>query len=240
MTISPTLGAKPQDVRALLQGTVFGSLGPEPLERLAPCCVVERYEVPSLLNRAGTPLERFRLVVEGNIALLARHVSGREVVVSEIGPGAWATWIPALTSLPPEHDLYSSSDSVYLAIPTADVRRICERFPALYPLVLAEVGQRMRLLMAWTGQSVLLQPVQRMALLIVLLARDQKMPGNSGSIGVTQQRLASLARCSRQSANTLLGDLQQRGLIQLAYGRCEIPDLAELVEFSQASSEQGG
>jgi CRP-like cAMP-binding protein len=225
------------DVRAALAATVFGAVEADVLESVAAQALVERYEVPTLLNAAGTPLQRLRLVLQGNIALTMRHPSGREVVVSDISTGGWATWIPCLTQSIPEHDFYSGAHSVFLALPAAAVRTICEKNPALYPLILADVGRRMRLLMAWTGQSVLLQPEQRMAMLIGLLARDQKLQGNSGAIQVTQQRLAALARCSRQSANGLLSALEKKGLIALAYGKCEIPDLAHLHAFAQASDD---
>lgn len=222
------------DVRQLLSSSLFSAMGAELPELLARQAIVERYEVPTLLQQRGKPLQRLRLVVAGNIALTVCHPSGREVVVSDVGPGGWATWIPCLTGDSPEQDYYSGTDSVFLSIPTTAVREACERYPGIYPLVLAEIGKRMRLLIAWTGQSVLLRPEQRMALLICLLARDQKMSGNSGSIQVTQQRLAGLARCSRQSANALLAELEKKGLVRIAYGKCEIPDLERLHSFAQA------
>lgn len=233
--MTPRLSAA--DVRATLAASVFGALDAHTLDSLAAQALVERYEVPTLLNAAGTPLQRLRLVCEGNIALTVRHPSGREVVVSDISPGGWATWIPCLTQTAPDHDFYSGPHSVFIALSAAAVRNVCAQHPALYPLVLADVGKRMRLLMAWTGQSVLLQPAQRMAMLIGLLARDQKLDGNQGAIQVTQHRLAALARCSRQSANGLLSALEKKGLIRLAYGKCEIPDLARLHAFAQADDD---
>ena len=53
----------PLDVRAFLKPTVFGQLGPEVLDEVTNCAVVERFEVPTLLNAAGASLERLRLVV---------------------------------------------------------------------------------------------------------------------------------------------------------------------------------
>jgi len=207
------------------------------LDELVVHARVERYEVPTLLNAAGTPLQWLRLVVEGHIEIVARRASGREVSVSDVGPGAWATWLPCFIAAPPEHDFYSSASSCFIALPVAEVRRFCEQHPQMYPLVIGEIGQRLRLLMEWTGQSVLIGPEQRMAKLIHILARDQKIKTSPGSLQVTQNRLASLARCSRQSANTLLGALEKKGLIHLAYGKCDIPDMTRLAAF--ADDEDG-
>ena len=220
------------DKRAFLQPTVFGRLGPALLDEVAACARVERFDLPTLLNAAGTPLQTLRLVVAGHIEIVARRASGKEVAVSDIGPGAWATWLPCFIPTPLEHDFYCGAASCFITLPVKEVRRFCEEHPALYPWILAEIGQRLRLLMEWTGQSVLVGPEQRMAKLIHILARDQKMQGNIGTLHVNQARMAALARCSRQSANTLLKSLEKRGLIRLAYGRFEIPDRAQLGAFA--------
>lgn len=226
------------NIRAFLQPTVLGRLGPELLNQLVAQARVERYEVPTLLNAAGTPLQWLRLVVEGHIEIVARRASGKEVSVSDVGPGAWATWLPCFIDAPPEHDFYSGASSCFIALPVTEVRRFCEQHPQMYPLVIGEIGQRLRLLMEWTGQSVLVGPEQRMAKLIHILARDQKIKTSPCTLLVTQTRLARLARCSRQSANALLGALEKKGLIHLAYGKCDIPELAKLAAFADEESTE--
>ena len=54
------------------------------------------------------------------------------------------------------------------------------------------------------------------------------------TLHVTQARLASLARCSRQTANEMLTVLEKNGLLVKTYGRIEIADLARLAEFAEA------
>jgi CRP-like cAMP-binding protein len=206
------------------------------LDEIASMARVERYDVPTLLNAAGHPLQSLRLVVEGSIEIVARRASGKEVAITDVAPGGWATWLPCFLPVPPEHDFWCSANSCFIALPVAEVRKFCELYPEFYPMIMGEIGQRLRLLMEWTGQSVLVGPEQRMAKLIHILARDQRMKGNSGTLVVNQTRLASLARCSRQSANTLLGQLEKRGLIRLSYGKFEVLDLALLVAYADDDS----
>ncbi len=222
------------DVRAFLKPTVLGQLGPEVLDQVTRCAVIERFEVPTLLNAAGTSLERLRLVAEGSISIFARKPSGKEVVISEVGPRGWAAWLPCFVAAPPTHDFYSGAKSCFIALPVKVVQSLCLQYPELYPLIIGEIGLRFRLLMEWASQSILLAPEQRMAKLIVLLAQEQKAVSSPSSIVITQSRLANLARCSRQSANVLLSNLEQKGLIQLLYGKCDIPDLAALAAFADA------
>ena len=222
------------DVRAFLKPSVFGQLGPDVLDHVTRCAVIERFEVPTLRNAAGVPLERLRLVVEGSIAIFARKPSGKEVVISEVGPRGWAAWLPCFAAAPPNHDFYSGAKSCFIAVPVTVVQSLCLQYPALYPLIIGEIGLRFRLLMEWASQSILLEPEQRMAKLIVILAQEQKAMSSPSSIVITQSRLANLARCSRQSANVLLSNLEHKGLIQLLYGKCDIPDLAALAAFADA------
>ena len=226
------------NVHAFLQPTVFGRMGSELLEEIVRYARVERYEVPTLLSAAGEPLQWLRLVVDGHIELIARRASGVEITISDIGPGAWATWLPCFVAVAPEHDFRSSASSCFIALPVSEVRAFCIRHPEIYPMVFAEVSQRMRLLMEWTGQSVLVGPEQRMAKLIHILARDQKIQGNAGMLKVKQDRLAGLARCSRQTANALLNQLEKAGLINISYGKVEILSMTGLLSFADDDAHQ--
>jgi CRP-like cAMP-binding protein len=111
---------------------------------------------------------------------------------------------------------------------------LCERYPQIYPVIIRQIGRRMRLLIEWTGQSVLVGPVQRLAKLLHIMAREQQLVAGSAKLHVTQARLASLARCSRQTANELIGVLEQKGLLVCGYSAVEIPDLDRLAEFADA------
>lgn len=224
------------DIEAELSRTLFGKLGAPLLTQLIGRARIEEYEMPTLLNPQGRALEWIRLVVRGHIEIIARRANGDEVSIADIGPGGWATWIACFVATPPDHDFVSSASACYIALPAWFVRETCFQNPALYPLIFEEVGLRMRQLMEWTGQSVLVTSEQRMAKLIHLLARTQAIGTNSGTLYATQARLARLARCSRQTANLLLGSLESKGLIRLSYGRFEIDDLTRLAAFSEAES----
>jgi CRP-like cAMP-binding protein len=226
------------EIESLLKRTeVFGGLPEEDLRELAAAARIEQFKRPTLLNAAGHSLACLRLVLQGHLEIIARRPSGDEVAFGEIGPGGWATWLGCFVPKPPDHDFYSSANARFLALPVGVVRSVARRRPELFPRVIADIGVRMRQLMEWTGDSVLLGPQQRMAKLIHLLARMHGAALDGGVVPVTQSRLARVARCSRQSANALLQSLEARGLIAARYGRYEIRSLARLVEFIEADPE---
>ena len=159
---------------------VLGSLPAPALAELTAAARVETFSVPTLLNAATQPLAKLRLVLSGHIEVIARRASGEEVTLGDIGPGGWATWVACMSPMPPDHDFYSATDLRCIAIPAPLARRICETHPAIYPRIIADLGVRMRHLMEWTGDSVLLGPEQRMAKLIHLLARMHRLPPTGG------------------------------------------------------------
>ena len=176
----------PPDVQQLLRATVLGILDDEALGRIDQVARIEHFQMPTLLSAAGQHPQYLRLVVEGHIETVARNANGEEFVFSYITPGGWATWLSCFMEQAPDHDFYSSSSACFIAIPIGAVQSLCERNPKIYPLLIQEIGRRMRLLMEWTGQSVLVGPVQRMAKLLHLLARGQQGTGNSTTLSMTQ------------------------------------------------------
>ena len=222
------------DLRTLLQSSAFGVAGDDALEAASRMARVEHFTVATLLSAAGEQPAYVRLVVKGHIEVIARNSGGAEFVVGYITAGGWATWLACFMERPPENDFYSSSSATFITLPIAEVRALCERYPQIYPVIIRQIGRRMRLLIEWTGQSVLVGPVQRLAKLLHILAREQQLVVGSAKLHVTQARLASLARCSRQTANELIGVLEQKGLLVCGYSAVEIPDLDRLAAFADA------
>jgi CRP-like cAMP-binding protein len=223
------------DIRLLLQSTVWGAAGDDVLEAACRVARLEHFKTATLLSAAGEQPGYLRLVVSGHIEVVARNAGGAEFAVGYITSGGWATWLACFMGQPPDNDFYSSSKATCIAMPIADVQALCDRYPRLYPLIIRQIGRRMRLLIEWTGQSVLVGPVQRLAKLLHILAREKPIVSNSAKLQVTQARLASLARCSRQTANTLMGVLESKGLLVCGYSEVEIPDLQRLAAFADAT-----
>lgn len=215
-----------------LRSTLLGAAPQDALRTLCALARQQRFAMPTLLCAAGSPPSQLYYVVEGSIELVARRASGEEYVVSYVSAGGWATWLNCFMDIPAEHDLYSSAHASLLALPIGEVRRFCEQHPQVYPRIIQHVGRRMRLVLEWTGQSAMARPAQRMAKLLQVMAMEQSPGAAQATVRMTQARLASLARCSRQTANALIAELQAQGLVQAAYGRYELPDIAALAAFA--------
>ena len=221
------------DIQEHLKNTIFGILNEEALIRICQVARVEHFNIATLLCSAGEHPTYLRLVINGHIETIFRTASGDELIFSHISPGGWASWLSCYMEQPPDHDLYSSRDACFIALPVTAVKNFIDRYPQIYPLIIREIGRRTRLLMEWAGRSVMIEPLQRMAKLVELLGREQQSKTNCVTLYITQDRLANLARCSRQTANKLLSILEQDGLIISKYGQFEIPDILKLSSFTE-------
>jgi CRP-like cAMP-binding protein len=77
---------------------------------------------------------------------------------------------------------------------------------------------------------ILLPIAQRLARRLVLMAvgYGERRAHTLRTVEVSQDQLAMMVSTSRQTANQVLKDLEQKGLIQVAYGSIEILDLPAL------------
>ncbi len=219
-----------------LRATLLGTVGEAAFEAIRGRARIDRFKVPTLLCAAGDMPTQLHLVVQGSIALVARRPSGEEFVISYVTAGGWATWLNCFMDAGADFDFYTSDATTLISIPTADIRSLCAQHPTLYPLVIQHIGRRMRLVLEWTAQSALAPPSHRMAKLLHTMATEQLASQQSTTLCMTQARLAGMARCSRQTANKLIAELEGKGLVVAAYGRYEIPDLEQLAAYAAQAS----
>ncbi|WP_155400271.1 Crp/Fnr family transcriptional regulator [Vibrio campbellii] len=209
----------------------LAKLNDSAIEEMAKSAKVEAYKVPTLLNSAHTSVDTMRLVVAGHIELVSCSASGEEACIAILGPGSWLTWLGCFEDAPTNHDFYSSSDAATIAIPVKKMRDIAQRYPQLYQIAIHEVSFRFRLLMEWTTESVLLKNEFRVAKLLSLVSRLNAPHGEHTPIVYTQDKLAHLSRCTRQTLSRLLQQLAKQGIITIGYRRIEIVDDEKLSAF---------
>lgn len=214
---------------------LVGQLPKAAIDALTASARIQHFKVPTRLNVANEPLEHLRLVLDGHIEILERTLSGEEASIAMLGPRNWVTWLGCFDDRPSHYDFYSSANCTAIAIPCPQVRQIADQFPLLYRLVIGAIGDRFRLLMEWTTSSALLEQERRIAKLLYMISRLNTDLAPSPTIHYTQDKLAVLARCTRQTMSLALKKLEQLGLIALKYKRIEIVEPERLKAFAEDS-----
>jgi CRP/FNR family cyclic AMP-dependent transcriptional regulator len=220
------------DRKAILSGSLFGQFGDEALASICQVARVLHFDCPTLMSAAGQAHTSLYLVVQGHIEVIARHAGGDEFVIGLITPGRWSSWVPCFSEHAPEHDFYAATKSCLIALPITSVQAFCQTYPEAYLPIIRQIGRRTRLLMNWLGQSVLVGPLQRVAKLLYVLALEQEDAPQQLTLVITQYQLARMAGCSRQTANSLLNELVDLGLVILSYRQIHIPSLPKLATFA--------
>jgi CRP-like cAMP-binding protein len=177
-------------------------------------------------------LSTIRLVVQGYIELISHDIDGRASPLTQLGPGQWATLLGAFDEQPPISDFFSSPQAVYIALPAAALRQTADAHPAFYRAIIHYMGYRLRLLMEWTTRGSQLKHSRKMAALLATTARLNPLQGDSAILNFTQEKLASLTHCSRQSAQGHLAELVALGLIENGYRQIRIPSLQTLEAYA--------
>ncbi|WP_241908539.1 Crp/Fnr family transcriptional regulator [Enterovibrio norvegicus] len=203
------------------------------LAELASHAKFEHYRIPTLLNTANHELIHLRFVIEGQIELVGRNVDGDEACIAVLGPANWVTWLGCFDLRPPQYDFYSSANCKVMAISCKKVREIANANPELYRIAINAISDRFRLLMEWTTDSALLEHEKRIAKLLLLVSRlNNEHDIAHPAIYYTQDRLAVLSRCTRQTLSRSLKLLEQQALIKVGYKRIDIIDLEGLESFT--------
>lgn len=207
------------------------SLLPLPIQgQLVRAASAIRCNGATLLCAADEKPEMLYLVHSGHIELTARTADGQEMTITALGTGSWISWLGIFDDRPINHDLVGASGTITFAIPAKLVREAVAGVPACYPAIIAEIGNRFRVLIDWVEQSALVGRERRLAQLLLSLAKAAG--GSQDTVFLARARIARLLGCSRQTLYDALRRLVEGGLIRLSYGRIHILDRQAMEQFA--------
>ena len=219
-------------IAELLAGSpVFSQMKSEERRRLAGVARMIVCRGRTVIHSAGNPSDHIFLVVSGQAELVSVNRSGVETAVGVFGPGQWLTWLALFDPIPTERDIQADDRTRLLAVPANEVRAIMAENPALYPLLMAEISKRFRTTLRLQEHRMTTDRDQRVGQILLLLADFGGDGAKVPRLRITRSQLAQRAACSRQSLYESLDRMAGRGLVALAYGEIELPDVAGLRQF---------
>ena len=178
------------------------------------------------------------MAIEGQIDLCGSSSDGEEVTLATLGPGQASSWVAIYHTSAARRDLVATAGAKVLAIPHDFIRSLLERYPALFPHILAMEGSRFRALLDWQQQSLVSNRERRVALLLLLLVQLSGETGEQPLVRLSGERLARSAQCSRQTLMTALRKLQAAGWIHQGYGKVQLLDVPKLRAFAEDQDQR--
>ncbi len=169
-------------------------------------------------------------VLAGALCITATTESGREVMLTRMEPPTWFGEIAVFDRQPRTHDVVADGDSEVLHVPLVALDALLLREPLFWRDLGLLLSGKLRLTFAALEDSAALPLRPRLARRLVMLAEGhgEHHPDAKRTLEVTQEQLAAMLSSSRQSVNQALKELEQHGLVRVAYGQIVLVDLEAL------------
>jgi CRP-like cAMP-binding protein len=226
------MNSKAIDILAILKScSVFATLTESQQRELAGKGRIENYSERTLLTLRGELPEYIRFIVSGSIDLVLSTAEGGFSCLPMF-EGRWATWLGCFGSEPLVHDLWSSNNATYVALPCRDVQKAVDNNADALREVIEQVGEWTRFLTGWMLSFAAYGPEKRLVYLLLLASSDACGITQEGQpAAVTQTHISQFGFGSRQKVSRLLRSLADKGLISMRYGGVIIPSRAKLQAY---------
>lgn len=210
-------------------GQPLMALLPEQLRRrLAEAATVVDYGDGEIIHSRGDAKPGLSIVRSGSVRFAIPGVDGSYVTSSVLGPGHCFGEATLFAKLPRTHDAIAVKRTSIDQISRLRFDRIFDEEPDLARVMLEATTQRLYSVLDFMDDLRRLPLPLRTAKLIATMAGSAKQ---ETEVECSQCDLAFTLGVSRVSVGKALGRLQDEGVIQLGYGRIEIPDRVRLEQW---------
>ncbi|WP_374667497.1 Crp/Fnr family transcriptional regulator [Acinetobacter sp.] len=185
---------------------------------------------------SGDAFDGIYAVLEGAVRLGYIDIHGKEAVAAIAEPIMWFGEISLVDQQPRSHDAIAMQKSTILHLPCASIQPLLQDHPQFWFHIAQLTSQKLRFafleLISIQTQSITQRLAQR--LLFILNGYGNHIEIEQHCIHLSQEQLAQLLVCSRQTVNQELQELEKRGVLKLAFRKIEILDAALLHQIAHA------
>ncbi len=195
-------------------------LDPDERREISKHAAQRRFPAKALIVQEGDQPDSLFIIVEGRVKAYVSDESGREVILSTMGPGEYFGEI-ALDEGPRSASVMSLEPCVLSVVPLEDFDRFIRDNPAFAGHFINRLLGRIRALTKNVGSLALMDAYGRVARLLLESAVTKDgvrfVPGR-----LTQAEIASRVGCTREMVSRIFKDLVQRHYISLGADRIVI------------------
>ncbi|OJF84841.1 Crp/Fnr family transcriptional regulator [Nocardia seriolae] len=209
---------------ALLQ-----SLTPEERRRVLASCLPRRFKRREILCHEGDPGDTLHLVKSGLLLIRVTTSLGSTATLTMVGPG---DSFGELAVLSPDArrtaTVEAAENAETLTLSRSQLESLRAANPGIDNMLTVTLVEQIRRLSATVLEALYLPVESRVIRRLAYLARIYGGPAPIAEIRLTQDDLASMAGTTRATANRVLRELEQRGIVSLRRGRIIVTDRARL------------
>ena len=197
------------------------------------------YEKEQKIFHTGDLFNGIYAVLEGAVRLGYIDINGNEAVAAIVEPIMWFGEISLVDHQPRSHDAITVQKSIILHLPSADIENLLQKHPEFWYHIAQLTSQKLRFafleLISIQTQTLTQRLAQR--LLFILNGYGSHLTIETNMIHVSQEQLAQMLTCSRQTVNQELQLLEKLGLLKVSFRKIEVLDFAHLHQIAHSVIE---
>jgi diguanylate cyclase (GGDEF)-like protein len=189
------------------------------LNQIASRTVRLSFRKGDVIVTQGEPGDRMFMISEGavQVYITSTESDGEEVVLTTLGPTDTFGELTLLDGEPRSASVRATASTVTFALGRDEIRELMRADPALAEAMLQSLSRTLRRLTDHTADAVFFSVHQRVAALILDLARE-KTGGETGTLELdlrrTEHELSAVLGRSRESVAEVLHSFEQMGCLE--------------------------
>ena len=196
---------------------LFGGLDDDDLARVALLMTEKVYPKDSVIVNVNDPADALYIVSDGEVKVSLWSDSGREIILSTLGPGHFFGEMALVDGEPRSANVTCTSDALILRLGRREFLQVLRSYPSLAINVMTEMCVRLRRADESIGNLALLDVYGRVARFLMELSEEEGDETAEGTLirkMPTQQNIASRIGTSRETVSRALSEFQRRGFIE--------------------------
>jgi CRP/FNR family transcriptional regulator, cyclic AMP receptor protein len=187
---------------------------------------------------SGDTFNGIYAVLDGAVRLGYIDIEGKEAVAAIVDPIMWFGEISLVDQLPRSHDAVAAQKAIILHIHNQDISQLLASHPEFWFYIAKLTSQKLRYafleLIAIQTQTIHQRLAQR--LVFILNGYGNHIEIENNVIHLSQEQLAQMLVCSRQTINQELQMFEKQGIIKLSFKKIEVLDFAKLHQIAHTLS----
>ncbi|MBI1352341.1 MAG: cyclic nucleotide-binding domain-containing protein [Actinomycetales bacterium] len=221
----------PARVWRLSEFDIFRDLSPEEMDGIARSAPMREVSLGTLLISPGQASEVLFILKKGRVRLYRLGPDGRSLTTAIIEAGQLFGEMLALGQQMDDAYAEALDRCVVCVMSREDVHRLMLSDPRIASRIAESLGARVAELERRLGDTVLKSVPARIASALAAMAGSGR-----ADVRLTHEQLADLVGTSRETTTKVLGDLKDRGLVNLRRGRITVIDPNGLRQVSEIDS----
>jgi len=188
---------------------------------------------------SGDSFDGIYAVIQGKIRLGYIDIEGNESIAAIAEPIMWFGEISLVDQQPRSHHAIAIEKSTILKISNTAINHLLLEYPQFWFHIAQLTSQKLRLAFIELISIQTLTISQRLAqrLLFILNGYGNLLHIENNVIHLSQEQLAQMLMCSRQTINQELHQLEQKGIIRIGFRKIDILNPQDLHRISYQTLE---